>query len=123
MKALIERIQAEGIHIGKGIIKVDGFVNHQLDPALTTAIGAEFARRFAQAGVDVILDDRDKSAGVKFKDADLVGFPFQVIIGKKGMETGSVEVKPRSADKPEFVKKQNLLGTMEGDGSPTPKSI
>jgi len=72
----------------------------------------------AQAGVDVILDDRDKSAGVKFKDADLVGFPFQVIIGKKGMETGSVEVKTRSAAKPEFVKKENLLGTMKGDVSP-----
>jgi xanthine phosphoribosyltransferase len=52
MKALIERIKAEGIHIGKGIIKVDGFVNHQIDPELTTAIGVEFARLFAQAGVD-----------------------------------------------------------------------
>jgi xanthine phosphoribosyltransferase len=51
MKALIERIQREGTYIGRGIIKVDGFVNHQIDPKLTTAIGAEFAQRFAQAGV------------------------------------------------------------------------
>jgi len=51
MKALIERIRAEGVHIGQGIIKVDGFINHQIDPALTTEAGREFARRFAEAGV------------------------------------------------------------------------
>ena len=52
MQALIERIRAEAVHIGRGIIKVDGFVNHQIDPALTTQMGVEFAQRFAQAGVD-----------------------------------------------------------------------
>jgi xanthine phosphoribosyltransferase len=52
MQALIERIAAEAVHIGRGIIKVDGFVNHQIDPALTTQMGGEFARRFAQAGAD-----------------------------------------------------------------------
>lgn len=51
MKALIERIQAEAVHIGDGIIKVDGFVNHQIDPALTSAIGRRFAQRFAEEGV------------------------------------------------------------------------
>ncbi|MBL7200394.1 MAG: xanthine phosphoribosyltransferase [Anaerolineae bacterium] len=51
MKALIERIRKEAVYIGNGIIKVDGFVNHQIDPALTTAIGREFASLFAQAGV------------------------------------------------------------------------
>jgi len=52
MQALIERIQAEGVHIGRGIIKVDGFVNHQIDPALTTQMGVEFAQRFAQVKID-----------------------------------------------------------------------
>ena len=52
MQALIERIRAEAVHIGRGIIKVDGFVNHQIDPALTMQMGVEFAQRFAQAGVD-----------------------------------------------------------------------
>ena len=51
MKALIERIRTEGTYIVRGIIKVDGFVNHQIDPRLTMAIGAEFAQRFAQVGV------------------------------------------------------------------------
>jgi xanthine phosphoribosyltransferase len=52
MQALIERIEAEAVHIGRGIIKVDGFVNHQIDPALTAQMGVEFAHRFAQVGVD-----------------------------------------------------------------------
>ena len=51
MQALIERIRTEALHIGNGIIKVDGFINHQIDPALTTEAGREFARRFAEAGV------------------------------------------------------------------------
>lgn len=51
MKALVERIRLEGRNLGRGILKVDGFINHQLDPALSMAMGEEFARRFAAAGV------------------------------------------------------------------------
>jgi len=46
-------------------------------------------------GVDVILDDRDDRPGVKFKDADLVGFPIRLAIGEKSLAKGEVEVKPR----------------------------
>lgn len=51
MKALVERIRGEGRNLGRGILKVDGFVNHQLDPQLTLEMGRAFARRFAAAGV------------------------------------------------------------------------
>jgi xanthine phosphoribosyltransferase len=51
VKALVERIRQEGRNLGGGILKVDGFINHQLDPALTMAMGQELARRFAAAGV------------------------------------------------------------------------
>jgi xanthine phosphoribosyltransferase len=51
MKALVERIRLEGRNLGQGILKVDGFINHQLDPALTVGMGQEFVRRFAAAGV------------------------------------------------------------------------
>jgi prolyl-tRNA synthetase len=47
-------------------------------------------------GVEVILDDRDERPGVKFKDADLVGFPIRVSIGEKSLAKGEVEIKPRS---------------------------
>ncbi|HSM58806.1 MAG TPA: xanthine phosphoribosyltransferase [Candidatus Sulfomarinibacteraceae bacterium] len=52
MQALIERIRAEGENIGRGIIKVDGFINHQIDPALTMEMGKAFACRFTEAGVE-----------------------------------------------------------------------
>jgi len=55
----------------------------------------DIARRLEGAGFDVILDDRDERPGVKFKDADLVGIPFRITVGKKVTE-GTVEVVQRS---------------------------
>jgi prolyl-tRNA synthetase len=46
-------------------------------------------------GVDMILDDRDERPGVKFKDADLVGFPIRIALGDKSLAKGEVEIKPR----------------------------
>jgi len=46
--------------------------------------------------VEVILDDRDERPGVKFKDADLVGFPFRVNIGEKSLARREVEIKRRA---------------------------
>jgi prolyl-tRNA synthetase len=46
-------------------------------------------------GVEVILDDRDERPGVKFKDADLVGFPIRMALGEKSLAKGEVEIKPR----------------------------
>src|SRR5512139_3719660 len=50
----------------------------------------------AEAGVEVVIDDRDERPGVKFADADLIGWPWQVIVGKKGLTKGVVEVKTRA---------------------------
>lgn len=51
MQALIERIQAEAVYMGRGIIKVDGFLNHQIDPVLTMGMGQAFADKLTAAGV------------------------------------------------------------------------
>ena len=60
------------------------------DEAVRTA-GEDIAKRLEAAGFDVVLDDRDERPGVKFKDADLVGIPIRVTVGKKVTE-GTVEV-------------------------------
>ena len=60
-------------------------------------------------GVSVLLDDRDERAGVKFKDADLSGITYQVIIGKDFLETGKLELKARRTGKKLIDKKENLL--------------
>ncbi len=53
-----------------------------------------------QAGIDVLYDDRELSAGVKFKDADLIGVPWRITVGARGLAQGAVEVKRRdSADR------------------------
>jgi len=59
------------------------------------AAAEDIAQRLAKAGFDVVFDDRDERPGVKFKDADLVGIPFRVTVGKKVTE-GTVEVVIRS---------------------------
>lgn len=54
------------------------------------------ACQFAARGVDVALDDRPERAGVKFNDADLCGWPLQIIIGKRGLAAGVAELKLRA---------------------------
>ena len=54
------------------------------------------------AGIEVLYDDRDERPGVKFKDADLVGLPYRLAVGKKGLAEGNVEIKARRA--PEVLK-------------------
>jgi len=46
-------------------------------------------------GIETVIDDRDERAGVKFADAELIGYPVQVIVGKKGLSEGVIEVKLR----------------------------
>lgn len=46
-------------------------------------------------GIDVMLDDRDARAGVKFADAELIGIPYRVTIGPKALADGEVELTPR----------------------------
>jgi prolyl-tRNA synthetase len=57
--------------------------------------GEKIAADLEAAGLDVLLDDRDERAGVKFKDADLVGIPFRINVGKKAA-TGQVELVSRA---------------------------
>lgn len=60
-------------------------------------LAEKFYAELTAQGVEVILDDRDERPGVKFKDADLVGFPIRIAIGEKSLAKGEVEIKPRNA--------------------------
>ena len=48
--------------------------------------------------IDTIVDDRNESPGIKFKDADLIGFPYQIVVGKKSIDLGEVELKFRNGN-------------------------
>jgi prolyl-tRNA synthetase len=54
------------------------------------------ASQLAAAGIETVIDDRDERAGVKFADADLIGWPYQVVVGKRGVADGIAEVKDRA---------------------------
>jgi prolyl-tRNA synthetase len=58
-------------------------------------VGEQVAKELEAAGFDVLLDDRDERAGVKFKDADLIGIPYRINVGKKAAE-GVVELVARA---------------------------
>lgn len=57
--------------------------------------GERLYQQLIEAGVEVLYDDRDERAGVKFNDADLIGIPFRIVIGKRGIKKGEIEVKNR----------------------------
>jgi prolyl-tRNA synthetase len=71
-------------------------------------LAREFYDELTRRGVEVILDDRDERPGVKFKDADLIGFPFRIGLGEKSLAKGEVEIKPR-AGKLEPVKIEQAI--------------
>jgi len=73
--------------------------------------GEKLYEDLQRAGFDVLLDDRDERAGVKFKDADLIGIPYRITIGKK-IADGMVELFDRSAKKSEDVRISDVVGIM-----------
>jgi prolyl-tRNA synthetase len=74
--------------------------------------GEKLYEELQRAGFDVLLDDRDERAGVKFKDADLIGIPYRITIGKK-MTDGMVELFDRRAKKSEDVRIREVIAALK----------
>ena len=72
------------------------------------SLAEELYKDFQDANIDVMLDDRDEKPGFKFKDADLIGFPFKVIAGKKASE-GVVELKIRRTGETLEISKDEVV--------------
>ena len=81
-------------------------VNYQ-DPQIKEASDRIYNQTLDK-GISVLLDDRDKSPGEKFKDADLIGIPFRVTVGKN-LKEGKVDFKKRSASQGELVPPSQIL--------------
>ena len=74
----------------------------QVGDAQVTEVAERLYAELGQAGIEVLYDERDERPGVKFKDADLVGLPYRIAVGKKGVAEGVVELKARRS--PEVLK-------------------
>ncbi len=73
------------------------------DDAEVVKAAGDIYKELLDKGVEVLLDDRDERAGVKFKDADLIGIPVRITVGKKALAAGNVEIKLRTEPKPTLI--------------------
>jgi len=73
-----------------------GLINLKVGDAETDAACEDFYKRLRTAGLEVLYDDRDDRAGAKFAAMDLIGLPWQLIVGPKGLKVGEIELKERA---------------------------
>jgi len=77
--------------------------------------GRKLYEALTAQGKSALLDDRDERAGVKFKDADLVGIPRQIIVGKEFVKRGMVELKDRRSQEKTIDTPENILKLLGGN--------
>lgn len=105
-------------HDDKGIIwpfPIAPFHVHLLPLGESPTVKETTSRLYAEletAGFEVLLDDRDERAGVKFNDADLIGAPYQVVVGEKGLASGAVEMKIRRTGEKIKLAPADVPGTL-----------
>jgi prolyl-tRNA synthetase len=74
-----------------------GVINLRIGDPACDAATADLATRLERAGVELLVDDREESAGAKFAAMDLIGLPWQAVIGPRGVKQGIVELKSRAS--------------------------
>ena len=101
LQAVIEQCHDEQgiawpISVAPYVVCITPLGNKPDSPVMKTA--ESIYQELTDAGVDVILDDRNERPGVKFKDSELIGFPIRIGIGDRSLAEGEVEIKPRKGD-------------------------
>jgi prolyl-tRNA synthetase len=111
----------EASHDDRGIVWPDavapfrvGLVNMRADDGNVTSAADEIYGRLSEAGVETLYDDRDERGGAKFATMDLIGLPWQLIVGPKGLERGIVELKRRSTGEREELSIESALARLAG---------
>jgi prolyl-tRNA synthetase len=101
LQAVIEQSHDKDGIIWPSAISPYQVVIELLDPdnEEVVKISDELEKTLEEAGIDTIVDDREERPGVKFKDADLIGFTVRVVVGARGLANGGVEIKRRDQPK------------------------
>ncbi len=109
----------EASHDSAGIVWPDsvapfdvGLINLRVDDAACSAAANDLQGRLEAAGKTVLHDDRDARGGEKFATMDLIGLPWQVIVGPKGVAAGTVEVKRRSSGEKHELSIESLMAKL-----------
>jgi prolyl-tRNA synthetase len=77
-----------------------------------TAVAEDLYAKLQARGISALFDDRDERPGVKMKDADLLGIPLRLTIGKRGLQEGKVEIKARRGGQVTFVPLDECVETV-----------
>jgi prolyl-tRNA synthetase len=111
----------EAYHDDAGIIWPDavapfavGLVNLRSGDADCDAVCEDLYVRLQAAGIEVLYDDRDERAGAKFANMDLIGLPWQLVVGPRGVKSGVVELKRRSSGEREELSAEAALAQIAG---------
>ena len=91
-----------------------GLVNMRADDPACTAAADDLYAKLQATGVDTLYDDRDERGGAKFATMDLIGLPWQAVIGPKGLEKGVVELKRRATGEKEELSLESALARLAG---------
>ena len=105
---------ADGMFLPRAIAPFDVILTAATmdDPGVSSA-AQRLYKEMQDQQIDVLFDDRIERPGVKFKDADLIGVPFRLTLGKRKFEQGLVEIFERSTKRIEDVKLDQALGTLK----------
>ena len=89
-----------------------GLINLKPGDKACDEASEELYGQLLDAGVEVLLDDRDARAGAKFADMDLIGLPWQIVVGPKGLKSGVVEFKNRASGEREEISAESVLANL-----------
>jgi prolyl-tRNA synthetase len=90
-----------------------GIVTMRADDDASTSAANSVYDQLCAAGVEVLYDDRDERGGVKLGSMDLIGLPWQVIVGPRGIAGGTVELKRRSTGEREELSLESALARLK----------
>ncbi|MBC2777627.1 proline--tRNA ligase [Parasphingopyxis marina] len=91
-----------------------GLINMRADDETCTAAADDLYARLEAAGVEVLYDDRDERGGAKFATMDVIGLPWQLIVGPRGLEKGVVELKNRATGERVELAPELAIGKLSG---------
>jgi len=108
--AIEQNNDKDGIIWPKSIAPLDvELLPLNMNDTKTVEVAGKLYKALKDKGVEVLLDDREERAGVKFKDADLIGIPTQIILGEKNLKEGLVEIKDRRTKEAVKVKIEEVV--------------
>ncbi len=89
-----------------------GLINLRSGDDATDSACEDLYGKLSNAGLDILYDDRDERAGAKFSTMDLIGLPWQLIVGPKGLKQGEVEIKHRASGERETLSPEEALNRL-----------